>query len=236
MLSTKNSTGTQTLTSKPSTSVILYRCTPRRSLHSSAPSFPAEDESPYPEVRSAVANTDDPDMPAGTLRAWALGLIWAVLIPGVNQFYFFRWPSITIGPVRAFQRLSCVSQLNSHHAPQLVAQLLSFPVGRLMARLLPQSRIFGLQLNPGPFSIKEHVVVTIMAGVGATSAYAVRVISSPTPTLTQPVSRPTLSQYNGFITTKHSTLAISSLSLCRRSSLDFPSAGLPRGFWSHRRP
>lgn len=42
-----------------------------------------------------------------------------------------------------------------------------------MARILPEVRIFGASLNPGPFSIKEHVVVTIMAGVGATSAYAV---------------------------------------------------------------
>lgn len=31
-----------------------------------------EDDSPYPEVRSAVANADDPDMPAGTLRLDAL--------------------------------------------------------------------------------------------------------------------------------------------------------------------
>ncbi|CCO31525.1 oligopeptide transporter [Rhizoctonia solani AG-1 IB] len=27
-----------------------------------------EEDSPYPEVRSAVANTDDPDMPCNTLR------------------------------------------------------------------------------------------------------------------------------------------------------------------------
>jgi len=58
-----------------------------------------EDESPYPEVRSAVANTDDPTMPSSTLRAWVVGLIWAVLIPGVNQFFFFRYPSITISSV-----------------------------------------------------------------------------------------------------------------------------------------
>jgi hypothetical protein len=35
-----------------------------------------EDDSPYPEVRSAVANTDDPDMPCNTFRAWVLGLFW----------------------------------------------------------------------------------------------------------------------------------------------------------------
>lgn len=40
-----------------------------------------EDDSPYPEVRSAVANTDDPDIPVGTLRSWVLGLIWAIIIP-----------------------------------------------------------------------------------------------------------------------------------------------------------
>lgn len=41
----------------------------------------AEDDSPYPEVRSAVANTDDPDIPVSTIRAWVLGLIFAVLLP-----------------------------------------------------------------------------------------------------------------------------------------------------------
>lgn len=40
-----------------------------------------EDDSPYPEVRSAVANTDDPDIPVSTLRSWVLGLIWAIIIP-----------------------------------------------------------------------------------------------------------------------------------------------------------
>ena len=58
-----------------------------------------EDESPYPEVRAAVANTDDPKMPSSTFRAWVLGLIWAVLIPGVNQVFFFRYPSVGIDQV-----------------------------------------------------------------------------------------------------------------------------------------
>ena len=46
-----------------------------------------------------------------------------------------------------------------------------------MARICPRVTIFGYPLNPGPFTIKEHVVVTIMANVGAESAYAVRVFS-----------------------------------------------------------
>jgi OPT oligopeptide transporter protein len=58
-----------------------------------------EDESPYPEVRSAVANTDDPTMPSSTIRAWVVGLIWTVLISGVNQFFYFRYPNIAIDQV-----------------------------------------------------------------------------------------------------------------------------------------
>ncbi|KAF5381591.1 hypothetical protein D9615_005535 [Tricholomella constricta] len=116
-----------------------------------------EDDSPYPEVRSAVANFDDPDMPASTLRAWILGILWAVVIPGMNQFFYFRYPSVAIGG--------------------LVAQLLVFPLGRAWARLLPNTTIFGCEINPGPFSIKEHVLVTIMAGVGAQSAYATDIVA-----------------------------------------------------------
>ncbi len=55
-----------------------------------------EDDSPYPEVRSAVANYDDPSMPASTIRSWCLGVIWAIIIPGVNQFFYLRYPSIMV--------------------------------------------------------------------------------------------------------------------------------------------
>ncbi|KAF4610329.1 hypothetical protein D9613_010456 [Agrocybe pediades] len=116
-----------------------------------------EDDSPYPEVRSAVANFDDPDMPASTLRAWVLGMAWAVILSGMNQFFYFRYPSVAIGG--------------------LVAQLLVFPVGRAWVQVCPNWTVFGLHLNPGPFTIKEHVLVTIMASVGAQSAYATDIIA-----------------------------------------------------------
>ena len=116
-----------------------------------------EDDSPYPEVRSAVANTDDPEIPVSTLRSWVLGLIWAIIVPGLNQFFFFRYPSVIITGI--------------------VAQLLSFPIGKAWAKFLPNIKIFGVSLNPGPFSIKEHVLVTIMATVGYQSAYATDIIA-----------------------------------------------------------
>ena len=44
----------------------------------------------------------------------------------------------------------------------LVAQLLSFPIGRLWAAYVPRKRVFGVSLNPGPFTIKEHVLITVL--------------------------------------------------------------------------
>jgi hypothetical protein len=76
-------------------------------------------DSPYPEVRAAVANFDDPDMPASTIRAWTIGLIWAIILPSINQFFLvgalieylfseftllrqFRYPSVVVTSVSTF--------------------------------------------------------------------------------------------------------------------------------------
>ncbi|VDB96230.1 unnamed protein product [Peniophora sp. CBMAI 1063] len=126
------------------------------------PNFDAEqtelgNDSPYPEVRAAVANFDDPTMPSSTIRAWVLGLLWALVLPSVNQFFLLRYPTIYVN--------------------QLVAQLISFPMGRLWARAMPQVKLFGVPLNPGYFTIKEHVLVTVMAGVGSQAAYATEIVA-----------------------------------------------------------
>ncbi|KAE9404412.1 OPT oligopeptide transporter [Gymnopus androsaceus JB14] len=120
-----------------------------------ASDFAFEDESPYPEVRCAVSNTDDPLMPVSTLRAWILGLIWSLILPAINQFFFFRFPSVEVTGI--------------------VAQLISYPIGRAAAAYLPRWNIFGVELNPGPFTIKEHVLIT--ATVGSSSAYGTDIIA-----------------------------------------------------------
>lgn len=152
------------------------RCAPllRACRNSNSNSRSAEDDSPYPEVRSAVANTDDPDMPCATFRAWFIGIVWAVIIPGLNQFFFFRFPSVTITGVSPRSRTSHERALTD--SVQVVAQLITFPIVRLWARFVPGVKIFGVSLNPGPFTVKEHVLITIMASVGYQSAYAVRVL------------------------------------------------------------
>ena len=39
-------------------------------------------------------------MPCATFRAWFVGLIWAIIIPGLDQFFYFRYPSVTVTGVR----------------------------------------------------------------------------------------------------------------------------------------
>ncbi|KDQ08895.1 hypothetical protein BOTBODRAFT_179527 [Botryobasidium botryosum FD-172 SS1] len=114
-------------------------------------------DSPYPEVRAAVSNTDDPDMPVNTIRAWAIGIILLVLNIGLNQFLSLRSPTTGIDTI--------------------LAQLIAFPMGHLAARALPNITILGCRLNPGPFTVKEHVLIaaltTSLAG-GTTNIIAVQ--------------------------------------------------------------
>jgi hypothetical protein len=108
-----------------------------------------DENSPYPEVQAAVANTDDMGVPANTVRAWFMGMLFVTLMSALNCFFSLRNPNITIGP--------------------LVVQLCSYPVGVFLAYAMPTRvfNLFGLKfsLNPGPFNKKEHALITIMANV-----------------------------------------------------------------------
>jgi hypothetical protein len=54
----------------------------------------------------------------------------------------------------------------------LIANLLSHPIGTFMARVLPSTKFniagISFSLNPGPFSIKEHVLISVIANAGGT--------------------------------------------------------------------
>lgn len=67
-----------------------------------------------------------------------------------------RYPSVSIGGV-GLHRGKRLSFADNLRVLQIVAQLLSFPIGRAWARYVPKVIIFGIPLNPGLFTIKEHV-------------------------------------------------------------------------------
>lgn len=109
-------------------------------------------------VRAVIDNHDDPNLPVSTVRAWVLGLFFAGFIAFVNQLFSIRLPPISLTGD--------------------VAQLLAFPLGKAWARWLPNWHIKipflkePIQLNPGPFNKKEHMVIAIMAGVSIMSPYS----------------------------------------------------------------
>ncbi|KAI1502757.1 OPT oligopeptide transporter protein-domain-containing protein [Biscogniauxia marginata] len=118
-----------------------------------------EEDSPYEEVRAAVRNYDE-DLPCNTIRAWTIGLVLVLVGASVNTLFSLRQPSIGLGP--------------------LVAQIVAWLLGRAWAKVIPakQVRILGFKcdLNPGPFNIKEHSIIVIMASVSFSVAYATDII------------------------------------------------------------
>ncbi|KAJ2665559.1 hypothetical protein IWW48_000010 [Coemansia sp. RSA 1200] len=120
-----------------------------------------EDDSPYEIVRCAVSNKDNPEMYSLTFRVWVLGTIFTGLLSFVNQFFFYRQNQLSLGGS--------------------VVQLLAFPTGYVMSRVLPKRTFstFGWKwsLNPGPFSIKEHVLISIFATASSGSPYAIDVVT-----------------------------------------------------------
>jgi hypothetical protein len=103
-----------------------------------------ENDSPYPEVRSAVRATDE-DVPCGTIRSWVIGMLLMTIGAALNLLFSMRNPAIQI--------------------TSIVAQLVSYPIGILWEKFMPNCKIFGLELNPGPFNMKEHALIVIMANV-----------------------------------------------------------------------
>lgn len=112
-----------------------------------------EDDSPYPEVRASVPNTDDPTLPHNTVRMWTIGLMMTTLGCAVNVVFGLHSPAFSV--------------------TTYVTAIAAWPLGRLWDRLVPNKRVFGLELNPGPFNLKEHALITIMGNVsfGGGAAY-----------------------------------------------------------------
>jgi OPT family small oligopeptide transporter len=108
------------------------------------------------EYVEAAVRAEDGEEPANTLRAWVLGFFFVTIASGVNMLLSMRSPAITI--------------------PVVAILLLVYPVGCFWARVVPNwtFKTFGVvwSLNPGPFNIKEHTVVTLMASVTYGYAYS----------------------------------------------------------------
>lgn len=127
-----------------------------------------DDESPIEEVRLTVSNSDDHTLPVWTFRMWFLGLLSCGLLSFLNQFFSYRTEPLVI--------------------TQITVQVSTLPIGHFLAATLPTTKFripgFGARLfslNPGPFNLKEHVLISIFANAGSAfgngSAYAVGIVT-----------------------------------------------------------
>ncbi|KAF7347040.1 OPT oligopeptide transporter [Mycena venus] len=104
-------------------------------------------------VRELCSFEDDPSTPVLTWRFFVLSGAFTALGAWLTQMGFFR---TTYVPYSIY-----------------FVQIASLYFGRLMAAGLPSMKIgvgkYTFDLNPGPFSIKEHVAIVLAANTGATN-------------------------------------------------------------------
>ncbi|KAG2713871.1 hypothetical protein I3843_04G186400 [Carya illinoinensis] len=98
-------------------------------------------------------------MPALTFRTWVLGPIINVFTSAMFQIFYYRQVGVIV----------TISQ----------TQIFILLLGKLMARKIPNRIVripgtkFEFSTNPGPFNIKEHVLVTILATTGFESSQSI---------------------------------------------------------------
>ncbi|XP_023542451.1 oligopeptide transporter 3-like [Cucurbita pepo subsp. pepo] len=111
---------------------------------------PSEDRCSVEEVALVVPETDDPSLPVMTFRSWVLGLTSCCILIFLNTFFTYRSQPLAISAI--------------------LMQISVLPIGRFMASTLPNRDFHFLHwkfsLNPGPFNMKEHVIITIFANCG----------------------------------------------------------------------
>ncbi|CAF0831630.1 unnamed protein product [Didymodactylos carnosus] len=116
----------------------------------------------YEEILSIVSNRDDLSILCLTFRTWLIGLFLTVIFSIVNQYCYFR--------------------TNTFSIPPMLVIVLSYPIGRLMHKILPAKTWYiplinrDFSLNPGPFSIKEHVLIYVMVSAAQTT-YAIDTVT-----------------------------------------------------------
>ncbi|EIW85265.1 OPT oligopeptide transporter, partial [Coniophora puteana RWD-64-598 SS2] len=106
-----------------------------------------------------ISAEDDPSLPALTFRFWFLGIGLSTFGSVLSEIYFWKPQNTTVSA--------------------LFVLIIAYVLGVAMHWVIPyRSRGFWSYLNPGPFNIKEHTCITIMASTASTTANAVGIIAT----------------------------------------------------------
>lgn len=153
--------GTDEEEGKEISAPLIQKIKPER--HSTDASSSEEENSSVEQVALTVPLTDDPELPVVTFRLWVLGSLACVVLSFLNQFFWYRREPLSITAISA--------------------QIAVVPLGHLMAAVLTRRVFFNgrkweFTLNPGPFNVKEHVLITIFANSGASNPYSIHIVSA----------------------------------------------------------
>ena len=105
--------------------------------------------------------TAEPTLPCLTIRTWFLGSHLVLFCPSLIN-------SLVTTKI---------------HISSVIAQIVVLPLVRLVAAYLPKKFIHipgtktFFSLIPGPFNLREHVLITIFANSGSNSVYAINIIT-----------------------------------------------------------
>jgi len=89
-----------------------------------------------------VPSTDDPSLPTLTLRVIVLGSFFCVMGAAASMMFYFK--------------------SNSPSFSSYFVILATYPIGNALASeklITRHKKVMGINLNPGPFSIKEAILV-----------------------------------------------------------------------------
>ncbi|KAK6937737.1 Oligopeptide transporter, OPT superfamily [Dillenia turbinata] len=124
-----------------------------------------DDNSPIEQVKLTVPITDNPTLPTLTFRTWALGILGCIVLAIETQYFSYQYYVINLTPA--------------------AVPIITFLLGNLMAKKLPTKQVrvpfpgtdWEFSLNPGPFSIKEHAVTSVLAGSGLNNPSSMMVVT-----------------------------------------------------------
>ncbi|KAJ3007824.1 hypothetical protein HKX48_008912 [Thoreauomyces humboldtii] len=119
--------------------------------------YDVEDDAIARAINSVVPMTDDPTEPVATFRVLFLGTLWGIGLCFANAIMAFRTAPAIMSAT--------------------IVLILAYPMGKFMARVLPSHSFtsFGRSwsLNPGPFTMKEHVIIVLMASAAGSTGNGV---------------------------------------------------------------
>ncbi|KZV85364.1 OPT superfamily oligopeptide transporter [Exidia glandulosa HHB12029] len=104
-----------------------------------------------------ISTEDDPTLPVFTFRVVVLGIGLSAFGSVLATIYTFKPQNASVS--------------------QLFCLIIAYVLGTAMHSLLPSHGVWSY-LNPGPFNIKEHSMIVIMASTASTMAVATEIIAA----------------------------------------------------------